>query len=642
MGLGVTFNSSTDKHAAAGRQDATTRRRPATRGQDDKSRPASLTKGARERSSIWTTSKQVPCQGVEHPSGMPRNAPPASTPGSTPCQCSGSMRAPRDPLESVAHYRSQGWRKDLNHIFKAYYKYNFSSFKEAEWNKLRDKVLEHLLPCQDEWWSIKENDPLQYMPYMEEQFYAATGLRLKGLAECTRWIKRGSYYHGVVARKGQLHKYPHLVGVEPPKWPQITPSEFCWASQKKAEAPAASSSAPGIETSAPQGATSDVPAPMETGGAGDGQSWVEQAQAKDDFKRDRPTKHHQSQSRRQEERPTLSFPLQDDEGRCTSAQQLYRHAGQQPLACHNVATVGISHLHPEVLPCEARSLGNQVLCMIAEYHLTSNAQGSSSLSPVLPEAARDLLPPVEDYIMGGAFWGTRDVRVVERAKTLRIATWLHHLDMAAGGDKVASQTLEVVRHRKGPLLDLLQAPMMGSLTSVEVVDCVLDKNQCRAESSLAKLIEACREESDKFTWKRNKREIDLRHKDIENLRVAISHHESNLRWGQPGDIATNDDDSSDHSAREAAESEMAIAPEADDTPSGSATTQSSDPPPAEGQAHAMEVDEKDGDPPPSSPVSLADDDLLTGGGAIGVEGDMANLTVLSSKNPDGGGKDTSI
>ena len=104
--------------------------------------------------------------------------------------------------------------------------------------------------------------------------------------------------------------------------------------------------------------------------------------------------------------------------------------------------MGITHLHPEVLPHEARSLGNQVLCMIAEYHITSHAQGLLSLSPVLPEAVRDLLPPVEDYIGGGAFRGTRDVRVVERAKTLQIATWLHHLDMVVEGDQIASQTLE--------------------------------------------------------------------------------------------------------------------------------------------------------------------------------------------------------
>ena len=294
--------------------------------------------------------------------------------------------------------------------------------------------------------------------------------------------------------------------------------------------------------------------------------------------------------------------------------------------------------------------------MIAEYHLTSNAQGTSNLRPVLLEVARNLLPPIEDYIAGGAFRGMRDMRVVERAKTLRIATWLHHLDMAAEGDEIASQTLEAAQHRKGPLLDLLLAPMMGSLTFAEVVDCVLDENRHMAESSLAdlrghraqirgeldNLTEAHQEESDKLAQKRIKREIDLRWKDIKNLRVAISHHESNLRWGQPGDIATNDDDSSDHGAGEAAEAEMAIAPEADDTPSGSATAQSSDPPPAEGQAHAMEVDDKDDSPPPASTVSPVDDDLLTGSGVVGVEGDMANLTVSSPKDHDGSGEDTSI
>ena len=149
-GLGVTFDSSSDKHAAAGGQDTATYGRPATRGRDDKSRPTSPAKGACKRSSVQTTSKQAPHQGVEHPSGMPRNAPSASTPGSTLRQWSGSTRAPRDPLEHVAHYRSQGWRKDLDLIFKVYYKYNFSSFKESEWSKLRDKVLEQLLLHQDE------------------------------------------------------------------------------------------------------------------------------------------------------------------------------------------------------------------------------------------------------------------------------------------------------------------------------------------------------------------------------------------------------------------------------------------------------------------------------------------------------------
>ena len=241
------------------------------------------------------------------------------------------------------------------------------------------------------------------MPYMEEQFFAATGVRLTGLANCTIWIKRGSYYHSVVAQKGQLHRCPHLVGIELPQGPQITPSESCWASQKKAEAPIASSSVPVWEASASQGATSDEPAPMETEGAGDGRSWAEQVELEDDFKKARPTKHRRLQSRRWEDRPSLPFLLQDEGGRCASIQQLYKHAGQQPPACHNMATVGITHLYLEVMPRDSRSLGNQVLCMIMEYHLTSQAQGTLSLRPVLPEAAENLLPPIESYIGSGAF-----------------------------------------------------------------------------------------------------------------------------------------------------------------------------------------------------------------------------------------------
>ena len=250
---------------------------------------------------------------------------------------------------------------------------------------------------------------------------------------------------------------------------------------------------PSTGASMTQGACSNVPAPMETGGVGDGRSWADQAEAgtDDEFQRDRPTKHRRSQSRRQENRRTLPFPLQDNDGRCASIRQLYQHAGEQPRACHNVAAQGITHFHLEVKPHEDRSLGNQVLCMIAEYHLTGITQGSSSISLVLPEAAKDLLPPVEDYVAGGEFHGMRDVRVVERAKTLRIATWLHRLDMVADGDETASRTLEVTRHDRGPLLDLLLAPMMSNLTFAGVVECVLAENWHRLESLLDNL-QGCR------------------------------------------------------------------------------------------------------------------------------------------------------
>ena len=197
--------------------------------------------------------------------------------------------------------------------------------------------------------------------------------------------------------------------------------------------------------------------------------------------------------------------------------------------------------------------------------------------------------------------------------------------------------------------------MTGNLTFAEVVGRVLDENWHQEESSLADLqghhtwirgelddlTETHQAESDTSTRRRLKREIDLRRKDIKNLKVAISHHQSNLGWGESGDAAPDYDDLSDHGAGEAAESKMAIAPEISDTPAASSPEQSSDSPPAESQSHAMEVDDEQGDPPPASPVSPADDNLLTGRGVANIEGDLANLMVLSPKNPDGTGPDAS-
>ena len=105
--------------------------------------------------------------------------------------------------------------------------------------------------------------------------------------------------------------------------------------------------------------------------------------------------------------------------------RLYEHAAEQPPPLDGVARVAIRHLHSHMLPRDARHLGNQVVCMIAEYHLTSSARVSSTLSPVLPEAAKPLLPPLKTYIPNISFEGTRNVRVLDRAKALRVAVWLH-------------------------------------------------------------------------------------------------------------------------------------------------------------------------------------------------------------------------
>ena len=281
----------------------------------------------------------------------------------------------------------------------------------------------YFLPHKEEALGIKERCPIDYMACIEEHFYRATGLHLNGLRGFTAWIKQGSYYHRVVAQQGRLHECPHLAGLPLPRQPQVTPSESCWESQMKVEATATSSSkpsvgamaapvtetpvmeapvteTPGAETPVVETpvAPSNTPAPMETGGAGDGQSWAKHVEAsmEEEFQQDRPTKHHWSQSKKREQRPMLPFPLQDCEGRLTSISQLYEYAGEQPAAHHTVAGRGIMHLHLEMLPHKATRLGNQVACMIAEYHLIGSARGPSSLSPILPAEAAALLPLIKN------------------------------------------------------------------------------------------------------------------------------------------------------------------------------------------------------------------------------------------------------
>ena len=199
---------------------------------------------------------------------------------------------------------------------------------------------------------------------------------------------------------------------------------------------------------------------------------------------DRPAKHPRALSGRRDPLSINPFPLQDSEGRHKAIQQFYRHAGERTSACHDVAAQGMATHHPDLEAGTTKSLNNMVLCMISEYHLVCLSQGPSYVNPVLPEAAKNLLPSVKEYMAGGDFQGTRDARVLERAKTLQVAVWLHRLDMATAGDREASYSLDASKHGRGPLLEFLLAPRASNLTFEEVVHRVLGENWDKMESSL--------------------------------------------------------------------------------------------------------------------------------------------------------------
>ena len=238
-GRGVTADAPTDKTAPVG--DVPDRRRLSTRGWGGGSQSISHPRGVPGKASA-----QPPCQEGDLPSGsMPSVPPPPPAPERTQPQWGGQPRSTlHDPVRLAANFHSSGWRKDLEHIFWVYYRFSIASFREAEWVRVKEQFFDHFLQHKREALDLKEACPMDFMAYIQDLFYQATGLHLDGLVSFMGWIKKGSYYHGIVARQGCLHECLHLTGASLPRWPQVAPSESHRESQMKSDAQIPSSSRP--------------------------------------------------------------------------------------------------------------------------------------------------------------------------------------------------------------------------------------------------------------------------------------------------------------------------------------------------------------------------------------------------------------
>ena len=698
MGRGVSADTPTGKTAPVGGAEQD-HGRPAARGWGHGSHSVSCPRVVPGKAGLQPQRQEGGLPSRSMPSGRSLPPPPPPPmPERTQPQWRGRTRsALQDPARLAANYHSIGWRKNLEHILKVYYKFSVDYFTEEDWSRVKERFFNLFLQHKKEALEVKEAHPVDFMAYIQDLFYQATGLHLDGLGSFTQWIKKGSYYHGVVAHQGHLWECPHLAGAPLPRWPQLAPSESHWESQMRAETQVPSSRGPSAEAMAvpvaetavvetpiaeapiveapvaeapvvepaimeemlaeAPTATPSLPAPMETGGAGDGPSWAEQVEeVKDElFQWSRPAKHPHSLSRRCEPTSWLPFPLQDHAERFTSITQLYEHATTQPATSHNVAGWVIRHLHPKLLPHQATSLGNQVACMITEYHLTASARQLSLRPILLPEVA-PLLPAIKNYVPGVSFEGTWDVRVMDHAVALQVAIWLHRLDMAMGGEALASKSLEARQHYQGLLLESFLAPRMSGLTFKEVVDQVLMEKRQAADQSirhlqehhtrkqevLKGLIKVHREldKADKAAQKNLKKEIDQRRKGLKALKEHISHYEAQLGQEPSEGSAPGGNCQVCHGAQ----AEVAPAPVADDAPSESTEVPAPDPLLAEDQDQAMEVDNDAAHPSLPSPVSHEEDDLLTGlppSGAIEVESGLAHLSVSAPRGLSEEGEEAS-
>ena len=293
-------------------------------------------------------------------------------------------------------------------------------------------------------------------------------------------------------------------------------------------------------------------AAQDTGGAGDSSGQSGRAASREPRTAwSCSKKHRRSQSRRRDSRPMVPFPLQEHEGRLQAIRTLYEEAGEHRLASEMTALRWLRESHPEMGAEELQCLNNQVLIMIAEYHLTSASQGTHRILPVLPEGAARLMPPLDEYLPG-SFDGCRDVRVTDRAQILHVAAWLHRLDVSAmyGAEITASPRVE--DYDIGPLLEYFLMPKLSDITLEEVAARVAQENRRDMEASLRdlhderdslrngiKLLASARDNEQQRERKKTiKKQLDTRRRELRSNQQRISRLEELLGLEQPQEPPT--------------------------------------------------------------------------------------------------------
>ena len=190
--------------------------------------------------------------------------------------------------------------------------------------------------------------------------------------------------------------------------------------------------------------SSGEPSLME-GGADDGSSWFEQVTheeaRKGTCKRKKTDTDQQAHG--------CPFPLGSESDRKEVMGAIYEHVAGQELPQKNIASRAISAYYPNFTPAVVKTVVSQVLCMIAKYHLACGTRGSTTTSPILPEAVEQYLSLLVDYAQPGGT-GLTDVRVHDhKASSLHVGVWLHQMDMSLSWEKEASESLVQLRHSKG-------------------------------------------------------------------------------------------------------------------------------------------------------------------------------------------------
>ena len=407
-------------------------------------------------------------------------------------------------MDQMSNYVASGWKRDLTHIIGCCWVAQVGSLDSEELEVAIHKFLVVMRNRRAvEWTDTKELTPLQFMPYVADLFWEVMGKDLQGLSQFTGWIGLGGYYHWKVAQLGLVHTCPHLQGWPVPRGPMAHPSGRPHPprlTQTKTLAAGASgrhqdgaqptpdrggkssTSSQGRKTSTPcqsskpastgrgekpTASGGPVDPPLEREGAGDG-AWANWYQR---------TLHGAEGGTAEPQGPP--YPIGMAQVSREAIGQIYSHVDGKDPPPHNIASEALRAYYSGVDPQTLKTWACQILCMISEYHMACMTRGSPVTSPILPREIKDRLPFLTDYASPEDRVGVSDVRVRDhQARTLRVAVWLHRLDMALSEEPATSRSLVRAQHSPWHLLAYFLGPRTAwELQFEDIINQVLKENQ---------------------------------------------------------------------------------------------------------------------------------------------------------------------
>ena len=232
----------------------------------------------------------------------------------------------------------------------------------------------------------------------------------------------------------------------------------------------------------------EVYPPQMEGGAN--RSWSDRVDDKEMWgqQSSRHHKHRQGTSEYKSDAQTAPpFPF-SDEARVIAVEKQFNDARASLSAQSTWIKLTLWHNIP-ASQCSDQGivqLTNLLLVCVNEFHLTRSIRGCG---PFLLSEIEGQLRDLREYLPhDDAGFPSTDVREKDKGNLLRLACWLHRLDMAFTYSRGTAQSLRRKDHEEiDNLLCFLLAPGVGPLTSADVIDRVLQENR---DDTLRQLKEA--------------------------------------------------------------------------------------------------------------------------------------------------------